>query len=422
MRGLTAEAPDLDCGRQVADILDRRLLKAAVAPLAVALSGGGDSVALTLMAADWARANRRRLVVLTVDHGLNPAALGWTARCRDLAARLGADFRALTWTGEKPVTGLPAAARSARHRLLAEAAREVGARVILMGHTADDRAEAAAMRADGSSTPEPQEWAPSPAWPQGRGLFLLRPMLGLRRGSLRAWLTGRGESWIEDPANEDPRFARARARVALAGAGAPPRAGARPEGLAALAGQVRDEHGLTLPRMALRAAPIDAARALVGAACLSAAGTARPPAGERLDRLTRALRGDGPVTASLAGARIEADLRDVRWIRQAGDIRRAGSGEMDLEAGEVAVWDGRYEIETDRAIRLGLLAGHAASLSPRARAAVSAWPAAARGGLPMIAGERPRCPLVEPVEGVVLKPLSLDRLLAACGAVDREPA
>ena len=72
-----------------------------------------------------------------------------------------------------------------------------------MGHTASDLAEAAAMRAEGSTTPSPREWAPSPAWPEGRGVFLLRPMLHLARGEIRAWLAARGQTWIEDPANAD---------------------------------------------------------------------------------------------------------------------------------------------------------------------------------------------------------------------------
>jgi tRNA(Ile)-lysidine synthase len=84
----------------------------------------------------------------------------------------------------------------------------------LLGHTADDLAEAAAMRAEGSSVSDPRYWSPSPVWPEGRGVMLLRPLLGERRAALRAWLSGRGETWLDDPANDDPRSARARARRA----------------------------------------------------------------------------------------------------------------------------------------------------------------------------------------------------------------
>ena len=410
MRGLSADA-----------VLDRRLATNAQAPLAVALSGGGDSVALALMAAAWARAHGRRLLVLSVDHRLRLESAAWTEACQALARRLGADFQALAWTGDKPAQGLPAAARAARHGLLAEAARTAGASVILMGHTADDLAETAAMRAEGSTTPDPREWSPSPIWPQGRGIFLLRPLLEVRRADLRAWLQARGETWIEDPANTDPRFARARARIALAGS--TPQGACAPAGpyLPTLAGQVREAGGLVLPREALRDAPADAVRALVAAAALCAAGTARPPRGDRLARLTEALTSDAPVIATLAGARIEADAGRILWLREAGEVARHGARDLALRPGESTVWDGRYEIRADRSLRVQALAGHASRLAPAARAALTRLPARARGGLPMFEIEaRIVCPLLEAVEGVAITPLALSRLHAACGLVVRE--
>jgi tRNA(Ile)-lysidine synthase len=192
--------------------LDRRLRLGATAPLAVGFSGGGDSLALLILALDWARAHGRPVVSLTVDHQLNPASAGWTAEALAKARALGAEARALAWTGPKPTSGLSAAARAARHALLAQAAREAGAAVLLLGHTADDLAEAALMRAQGSTVPDPRGWSPSPAWPEGRGVFVLRPLLAARRGDLRDWLAARGETWLDDPANDDPRSARARAR------------------------------------------------------------------------------------------------------------------------------------------------------------------------------------------------------------------
>jgi len=86
--------------QSITPILDRRLRAASPAPLAVALSGGGDSLALLLLAKAWADDHGRRIVVLTVDHGLNPDSADWTARCARTAGRLGLDFRALAWTGE----------------------------------------------------------------------------------------------------------------------------------------------------------------------------------------------------------------------------------------------------------------------------------------------------------------------------------
>ena len=403
MRGLTAA---------VHEVLDRRLLSASPAPIAVALSGGGDSLALTLMVADWARARGRSLLVLTVDHGLRAESAAWTRSCAVTAHRLGADFRALAWEGDKPAAGLPAAARSARHRLIADAARAAGAKVVLMGHTASDRLEAAAMRQAGASTPSPREWTPSPAWPQGRDVFLLRPMLSQTRAEIRAWLTERGQTWIEDPANEDPRFARARARASLTGDETDPVAPALVLADLALA-TTNLAGGLATSRALLRAAPAT----FLAAACLCAAGTSRPPRGDRLQRLADALMGERDLTATLAGARIEADARDVRFLRDPG---RAGLETLSLAAGQTAVWDGRFEVTTNRPIAVQALAGHAAGLSPASRSALQRLPAGARSGLPFIPGEG--SPVLAAISGVLARPLALDRLRAACGLTEREPA
>ncbi|HKR89031.1 MAG TPA: tRNA lysidine(34) synthetase TilS, partial [Phenylobacterium sp.] len=253
-------------------VLDRRLSPTSPRPIALALSGGGDSVALLHLATTWTQARGRRLVALTVDHRLQPQSRAWTEACADHAARLGAGFQALAWEGEKPLRGLPAAARAARHRLLADAARALSAQVLLIGHTADDVLEARAMRAAGSTTPEPREWSPSPVWPQGRGLFLLRPLLALRRPDLRAWLQGRSERWIEDPANADPRFARARARAALeAGAAEIELAAEGPLTLAEIC-RIDAGGGVAFPRAAFREASAAGAQRLLGLACVCAGG------------------------------------------------------------------------------------------------------------------------------------------------------
>ncbi|HEX7884747.1 MAG TPA: tRNA lysidine(34) synthetase TilS, partial [Phenylobacterium sp.] len=255
MRGLEAVA------RQA---LDTYLLRDSARPIAVGLSGGGDSLALTLIADRWAREVGRELLILTVDHRLQPYSAGWTAACAAIAERLERPFQALAWSGDKPATGLPAAARLARHRLMADAAREVGATVILLGHTADDVAEAAAMRAAGATTPDARIWSPSPVWPQGRGLFLLRPLLHAARADLRGWLRARGEPWIEDPANADPRYARSRVRLAGAAGAASIGPTALPLSLAAEA----TEHAglIEIGQQRLRDAAPDEVRRFVGLA------------------------------------------------------------------------------------------------------------------------------------------------------------
>ncbi|HEV7385657.1 MAG TPA: tRNA lysidine(34) synthetase TilS [Phenylobacterium sp.] len=389
-------ALELDLGSAVGQVLDRRLQANLPRPVVVALSGGGDSLALLLAGAEWAARAGRGLVVLTVDHRLRPESAAWTQACAATAERLNLPFRALAWEGEKPASGLPAAARAARHRLLADAARAAGARVILMGHTADDVLEAGLMRQAGSTTPEPREWSPSPVWPEGRGLFLLRPLLGARRAAIRDWLTARSETWIDDPANEDPAFARPRARRALADGASPSISQvAGSAGELALACRVEAGGGLAIDRSTLRAADAWALARFVSAACLCAAGTARPPGRDKVARLAARLTGDLAFTASLAGARIEADAEQVRFRREPGEAARGGLAPLRLQAGETGVWDGRFEITAEAAIEVGAASGGALPVA-----------VAADGS----------------VQSIEMTSLILDRLLAACGAMERELA
>jgi tRNA(Ile)-lysidine synthase len=394
-------------------VLDRRLLDNHPRPVAVALSGGGDSVALLRMASDWARAHGRRLLALTIDHGLNPDSAAWTHACAGHAARTGAAFRALTWDGPKPATGLPAAARAARHGLLAQAAREAGARVILIGHTADDVAEARTMRATGSSTPEPVEWSPSPSWPEGRGLFIARPLLSLRREALRDWLGAQDEDWIDDPANADPRFARARARLAPLTVEAPPPVAAVADQAARVTGDADEGFGLSRQSAATPR--------LLSIALLCAGGGERPPERERLRRAAARIGAGEDFTAALAGARIEAG-RDVRIFREAGEARRSAPAPLILEPGQAAVWDGRYEIEGRDRGEVRMLAGLAARLPEDQKRRLAAFAPAARKALPaLVADGAVSCPLLVAMAGVTIRPLARERLLAAAGVIRREP-
>lgn len=407
--------------------LDARLDGEARSPLALALSGGGDSLALALMAARWAREHSRALLVLTVDHGIHPGSLAWTRACSETARRIGAGFQALEWAGPRPSSGLPAAARQARHQLLAQAARDAGARVLLMGHTLDDVAEARAMRAGGSTTPSPREWAPSPAWPEGREVFLLRPLLGIGRQSLRDWLTARGETWIEDPGNLDPRFARSRARTALAGLPPGPAwdctlcPDRQAEADLALRIEARS-FGLEIPRQVLRNAAPGAARRVIAAACLSAGGGVRAPRGGSLDRLAARLAGAEAFQATLAGALVIAANDGVAFGRAAGEMRRQGVRDLVLPANGAGVFDGRFEVETTSAARITPLEGRLSHLAAADRNRLATVPPAYRGALPGVEGGGAFRLAGTPASGVRIRPLARRRLLAACGATPDEAA
>jgi tRNA(Ile)-lysidine synthase len=408
---------------RVFPVLDRRLRRDADAPLAVALSGGGDSLALALLAADWAKDAGRRLLILTVDHGLRRESADWTRACAATARRLGAAFRALAWEDPKPGAGLAAVARAARHRLIAEAAREAGARAILMGHTASDVLEAGVMRGRGATTPDPKEWAPSPIWPEGRGFFLLRPLLAITRTEVRDWLTARGETWIDDPANADAASLRVQARGLTADATPreAPQAAIHP--LAETA-RLDAAGGVHLGRQRLRNAAEAEAHALIGMACVCAGGGDQLPAGAKVSRIVGLLDGKERLVASLAGARVEADPHSVAVYREPGEAKRGGLTTLYLTPGLPRVWDGRFEFTADRpGLHVQRLEGLAGKLSRYAQDGLYKLPVGARAALPVVVEEGDVwCPALEEVPGVTGESLVGPRFLAACGLVEREPA
>uniref|UniRef100_UPI0026223B47 tRNA lysidine(34) synthetase TilS n=1 Tax=uncultured Amaricoccus sp. TaxID=339341 RepID=UPI0026223B47 len=177
--------------------------------LGVAVSGGGDSVALLLLL----HAAGRDLAAVTVDHGLRPESVGEAASVAALCAARGIPHSVLRWEDRDPRGNLQQAAREARRSLIAGWAEASGIAAVALGHTLDDQAETVVMRlargsgVDGLSAMRPETLA--------LGILWLRPLLGIRRAALRAWLAAEGVAWAEDPTNADARFDRVRARLAL---------------------------------------------------------------------------------------------------------------------------------------------------------------------------------------------------------------
>lgn len=178
--------------------------------LAVAVSGGRDSLALASLAQEWAIALGGRIVGLIVDHALRAESAAEAATTESLLGRHGCEAEILRWSEAKPRTGLQEAARAARYRLLREACRRRGILHLLVAHHADDQAETVAMRAARQSGPDGLAgMAGVVELPEVR---LLRPLLGVSRSCLTATLLARGVPWVDDPSNGDPRFERARLR------------------------------------------------------------------------------------------------------------------------------------------------------------------------------------------------------------------
>ena len=188
--------------------------KAAPA-LLLAVSGGPDSMALMWLAARWRNALTQgpRLIAVTVDHGLRSQAAAEARHVKRLARSLDVPHRTVRWSGTKPKAGLPAAARAARYRLLAQAAQANGATHILTAHTRDDQAETLLMRMlRGSGI---SGLAAMARESERDGVRLARPFLNVSKSRLIATLNKAKLGFADDPTNRDLNFTRPRLRTVM---------------------------------------------------------------------------------------------------------------------------------------------------------------------------------------------------------------
>ena len=198
--------------RALHDILRQGIGPDLHTPLGVAVSGGGDSMALLHLLATLP--DRPPLHVVTLNHGLRPEAAVEAAGVAAAAARLGLPHDTLHWQGNDATGNLMAAAREARLALIGAWAKAKGIGAVALGHTADDLAETFLMRlargsgVDGLSAMADRRQTGEILW--------LRPLLRVSRAALRDHLTRHGLTWFEDPTNDDPAHDRTLARRALA--------------------------------------------------------------------------------------------------------------------------------------------------------------------------------------------------------------
>jgi len=322
-------------------------------PLGVAVSGGGDSVALACLMADWAAGSGRRLEAVTVDHRLRRESGDEAEAVARLCAARGIPHAVRVWEEGPGGGNLQGSARAARQRLIAAWAAERGIGAVALGHTLDDQAETFLMRlARGSGVDGLAAMAPAVRL---GGVLWLRPLLGVRRAVLRDWLAGQGIGWAEDPSNADARFERVRARAALEPLAA---LGLGPERLAATAA------AMARARVALEEATAVLARAVVepgvaGDALIDADALRAAHEELRLRLLADTLGWVSgtvwrPRLASLAA--LDAALMvggPGRGVTLHGCVIRAWRGRVAVRREPVwaappvpagAVWDGRWEL------------------------------------------------------------------------------
>ena len=327
--------------------------------LGLALSGGGDSTALLL--ALRAAAPDLTLYAYIVDHALRPESAEEARSTAAFAEKLGAQVRVLQWDAPRPGQGR---ARTARHKLLAQACRRDGVSTLCLAHTLDDRIETLRMRASRAgpqvSLAGPGPLDPSPVWPEGRGLGIARPFLDLTRDTLRGFLQKSGADWIEDPSNADPAYERVRLRQAPISTSAAQSLLERSDA-ARRARAVEDAAALALIKRGARltswgGAILDPNAFAPDGETSETAGAARA-----FQTLILAVSGrQAAPTPALLRAGLDALRRGQAWTgagalltpagvlgRDPGAAGRADGGAtpvLKIEAGEAGVFDGRFEI------------------------------------------------------------------------------
>lgn len=175
--------------------------------IALAVSGGGDSIAMMHLAV---RAlGPERFAVFTVDHGLRPEAAEEIALVGAQATALGLPHHVTRWTWDG-AGNLQNAARIGRFAALRALVLKHKRAEIWLGHTEDDQIETFLMRlARGSGV---DGLAAMRRWSTRDSLPVFRPLLGIRRAELRDWLAETDLAWREDPSNDDARYDRIKAR------------------------------------------------------------------------------------------------------------------------------------------------------------------------------------------------------------------
>jgi tRNA(Ile)-lysidine synthase len=351
----------MDAARPVSDEAFARALAAAgpfeaTPQLAVAVSGGADSLALALLADRWARARGGCVTALTVDHGLRPESGSEARRVGAWLAAHGIAHHILPWQEAKPATGIQEHARAARYRLLGQWCRAHGVLHLLLGHHRDDQAETFLMRLQRGSRFD--GLAAMPLVAETRDGRLIRPLLGVAKADLVATLNVIGQDWIEDPTNRDLAFARSRLRALMptlerAGLDADALAAtaarygraraALEESTARLLAQCAALHPAGYARMdraRLLAAPAEIGVRALARALVVIGGRVYPPRAEPLERLYAGLGAGGNAVRTLAGCRIEGRGDEVLVCRE---LRRPPARVLVAPATRL-FWDGRFVI------------------------------------------------------------------------------
>ena len=346
----TGAAPPLDFA-EFAARLDR-LAAFETAPLvAVAVSGGPDSLALTILADRWARQRGGEIRALSVDHRLRPESAAELSRLAGWLRGRAIPHEILVWEGEKPRTHIQEAARTARYRLLEEWCRKAGCLHLLTGHHREDQVETHLLRRAARSGSD--GLAGMSAIRELDFCRILRPLLDVAKARLVATLAAERQPFVSDPSNRNPAFARARLRERAADGAFDAMPGdirrlgrerARREhardALLANAVSVHPAGLAVLDRTALLSAPPDVGERALSALVFMLGGSRYPPRRRAVIHLLRVLGGEAKGGYTLGGCQFVGWRCRVLVLRELA----AADAPVPVGPGDAILWDRRFAV------------------------------------------------------------------------------
>ncbi|KNY33158.1 tRNA lysidine(34) synthetase TilS [Agrobacterium sp. SUL3] len=361
----------------------------------VAISGGSDSTGLLLALHEVVTEAGRdglRLSAITVDHALRTESADEARKVAALCAELNIFHATRRWGGIKPAAGISEASRIARYRLIAEVAQEVGADLVVTGHTIGDQRETVAMRAARSAEADNlglSGMADAVLY-DGR-YWIMRPFLKCERQAIRDYVSSRSCGWFDDPSNENTKYERVRVRQAL------PDSPVQPDAEAAVKRQALSEKSADFLRnhaqifhAAVARLPVD--NKLVdppefryGLAALIATlgGRAYFPAARSMARVLQFLKA-GENGRMTVGRVLLDRRRDGLYIFR----EQRNLPELRLEVSEQGLWDDRFFVRNGPTFPIRVAAASVGGASEAARLFPSVPPGVAKSamaGLPQIA-------------------------------------
>jgi tRNA(Ile)-lysidine synthase len=358
---------------QFQDMMDVSMPSSMDGGVAVAVSGGADSMALCLLVFAWAKTHNLSFMALTVDHGIRPAAQTEAKQVQQWLSDRDIPHQTLTATDVAPQSNLQAWARDVRYSLMEDwcAAHQVGA--LLLAHHLEDQAETLLLRLGrGSGVDGLSAMATQVAPRFESGPWRVRPLLDVPKARLLETLKHAGQDWIEDPTNQDTKYARNRLRrmsQSLAEIGLTPQRLAKTAKTMRRTKEALDDAARRLREQALRIdevgycllsvpafsrAPEDVQLRLLGRLLAALGGQAFSPREERLQSMLAAILDNGLGGGrTLSGCRVvpENEQSDVVMIcRESRSVADA----IDLAVDKPTNWDRRYRLRVsgDQAGRL----------------------------------------------------------------------